>query len=569
MKKIALFILFFSATLGNAQMINNFENGLTSVSVGTFRNQNGIPFSVLNCDVLPTFGTSISPLFTNVNMPAEKASVVTAVNEPILAGYNIFEPCVGPNGDKFALRLNNVTTGSQDITAYEQTFTAVDEYVSFEYMAVLDSNHTNNIPVQPFFTVRLLDGSNTVIQSTDICIVADPNEPILENINNNIFFTKGWYCGLIKIPSYYLNQNIKIQFIVADCGDGGHRGVVYIDNIINEKKCDTPTYGFIELNEVDNICNPEALEITGTYTEPQGAVFTDAHIEILQNGVPVAVNPGSLSSGSFNNGQFAFGFNVASSGLPYGSYEIRVVAHFTAPNGYVYELVDESANAGADFVLENSNNAPLNVTIAHDEIMGVQSPGYAEWDNTGGPYFIEFVSDGYCCPGGFTVQNIDGVVHNIIINENYISNNNFGYDRFAAMADIAGSKCLRFRVRTDCKEWSTWCCITSYGWGDGGYKPTDPTDPFNTCLDQIDLDNLKPNINTPLALYPNPVTDEVTIINAQSTVFTVYDMRQQAVKTYKTPDIQEKTILNLSELKPGTYILRVNGKQTDLKIIKQ
>lgn len=568
MKKIALFILFFSATLGNAQMINNFENGLTSVSVGTFRNQNGIPFSVLNCDVSPTFGTSISPLFTNVNMPAEKASVVTAVNEPILAGYNIFEPCVGPNGDKFALRLNNVTTGSQDITAYEQTFTAVDEYVSFEYMAVLDSNHTNNIPVQPFFTVRLLDGSNTVIQSTDICIVADPNEPILENINKDIFFTKGWYCGLIKIPSYYLNQNIKIQFIVADCGDGGHRGVVYIDNIINEKKCDTPAYGFIELNEVDNICNPEAFEITGTYTEPQGAVFTDAHIEILQNGVPVAVNPGSLSSGSFNNGQFAFGFNVASSGLPYGSYEIRVVAHFTAPNGYVYELVDESANAGADFVLDNGNNAPLNVTIVHDEIMGVQSPGYAEWDNTGGIYYIEAVSDGYCCPGKYEGQTIDGVIYSIITEENTLEN------LFYQIGGNLKSKCFRFRVRTDCKEWSTWCCVTSYeqGYepGQGGYDTSNSNDPFNTCLDQIDLDNLIPATSAAsFALYPNPVTDEVTIINAQSTVFTVYDMRQQAVKTYKTPHIQEKTILNLSELKPGTYILRVNGKQTDLKIIKQ
>ncbi len=563
MKKIALFILFFSATLGNAQMINNFENGLTSVSVGTFRNQNGISFSVLNCDVSPTFGTSISPLFTNVNMPAEKASVVTAVNEPILAGYNIFEPCVGPNGDKFALRLNNVTTGSQDITAYEQTFTAVDEYVSFEYMAVLDSNHTNNIPVQPFFTVRLLDGSNTVIQSTDICIVADPNEPILENINNNIFFTKGWYCGLIKIPSYYLNQNIKIQFIVADCGDGGHRGVVYIDNIINEKKCDTPAYGFIELNEVDNICNPEALEITGTYTEPQGAVFTDAHIEILQNGVPVAVNPGSLSSGSFNNGQFAFGFNVASSGLPYGSYEIRVVAHFTAPNGYVYELVDESANAGADFVIHNGNTSPLNVTIIHDEIGGIDDySGTAYWENLGVPYFIEYIANAStCCPNGSSHD--ENIVRHIITYENTIN------QAFSEMTLQTNAKCFRFRVRTDCKEWSTWCCITSYGWAEGGYKPTDPTDPFNTCLDQIDLDNLKPNINTPLALYPNPVTDEVTIINAQSTVFTVYDMRQQAVKTYKTPDIQEKTILNLSELKPGTYILRINGKQTDLKIIKQ
>lgn len=567
MKKIILCIVFFVVGIGHAQLINDFESGLNSASAGAFRNQNGMSFSVLDCAISPTFGTAVSPLFTNVNMAAEKASIVTGVNEPILAGYSVFEPCVGPNGGQFALRLNNVTTGVQDITAYEQTFVAADEYVSFEYMAVLDSDHTNSLPVQPFFTVRLLDSGNTVIQSTDICIVADPAEPLLMNIREDIFFTKGWYCGLIKIPSYYLNQNIKIQFIVADCGWGGHRGVVYLDNITNEKKCETPTYGFIDLNEVEYVCNPEALEITGTYSEPDGAVFTNAYIEILQNGAPVAVNPGSLSSGNFSNGQFAFGFNVANSGLPYGSYEIRVVAHFTASNGYVYELIDESANAGADFVLDNGSNAPLNVTIVHDQIMGVLSPGYAEWDNTGGPYFIEAVSDGYCCPGKYQGQTIDGVIYSSITEENNLEN------LFYQIGGNLNSKCFRFRVRTDCKEWSTWCCVTSYeqGYeqGEGGYDTSNPNDPFNKCLDQIDLDHLIPDTIPSFALYPNPVTNEVTILNARSTVFTVYDMRQQIVKTYKTNTPQEKTVLDLSKLKPGIYILKINGKKNDLKIIKQ
>ena len=563
MKKIILCIVFFVVGIGHAQLINDFESGLNSASAGAFRNQNNIQFTVLNCNISPTFGTAVFPLFTNVNMAAEKASIVTGVNEPILAGYSVFEPCVGPNGGQFALRLNNVTTGVQDITAYEQTFVAADEYVSFEYMAVLDSDHTNSLPVQPFFTVRLLDSGNTVIQSTDICIVADPAEPLLMNIREDIFFTKGWYCGLIKIPSYYLNQNIKIQFIVADCGWGGHRGVVYLDNITNEKKCETPTYGFIDLNEVEYVCNPEALEITGTYSEPDGAVFTNAYIEILQNGAPVAVNPGSLSSGNFSNGQFAFGFNVASSGLPYGSYEIRVVAHFTASNGYVYELIDESANAGADFVLDNGSNAPLNVTIVHDEIGGIDDySGTAYWDNTGGPYFIEYIANAStCCPNGSSHD--ENVVHHTITYENTIN------QVFSEMVSQTNAKCFRFRVRTDCKEWSTWCCVTSYGWDEGGYNPNDPNDPFNKCLDQIDLDHLIPDTIPSFALYPNPVTNEVTILNARSTVFTVYDMRQQIVKTYKTNTPQEKTVLDLSKLKPGIYILKINGKKNDLKIIKQ
>src|SRR5690606_34225049 len=123
---------------------------------------------------------------------------------------------------------------------------------------------------------------------------------------------------------------------------------------------------------------------------------------------------------------------------------------------------------------------------------------------------------------------IDGVVYSIIINDNFID-----YPMFVYMVNHMGSKCLRFRVRTECKEWSTWCCITSYGWAEGGYKPNDPDDQyFNTCLDEIDFDKLDPNAGN-LTAYPNPTTGFVSVTNSNATVFEFYDLNQKVVKTVR------------------------------------
>lgn len=552
----SLFLLCLLSTICkvdtiDAQVINDFEGGLTATAGAEFRNQSGTSFSIFDCELPPLFGSAITPAFTAFNMGAERASIVTAGNEPILQSYGILIPRVGPSGGNFALRLNNITSGNQDITGYTETFTVSEPHLSFDYLAVLDSHHVQNLEKQPFFSVRLLDMNNQLIDDIPVCVVADPDEPLLADENNTVFYTSEWFCGLVNIPHEYIGEQIQVQFVVADCGHGLHRGVVYLDNIVNAKKCDEPALGFIDLDPLDEKCNPEKLEITGTFAAPFGSTFTDASIVILQNGVEVPYNPASMSTGTFSGGNFNFGFNVYNSGLPDGGYEIRVVAHFTAPNGFVYELIDQSTNLGADFYMGDSS--PLEVTIIHDEISGISNyDNESSWEDIGGPYYVEFISDSQCGNGGPDGTEI----------LSFVTYDNFIQAAFWQMTTMFTSKSFRFRVRTDCKEWTDWCCVTSYGWGPYTYNPNDPNDPFNICLEEIVLNN------STAIVYPNPTSGMITVSQSRSLNFEVYDLQQNLVLSKSVNSPQEKIELDLSNVPAGIYLLKTDEGEHKIKVVK-
>ncbi|WP_277632103.1 T9SS type A sorting domain-containing protein [Avrilella dinanensis] len=554
----SLFLLCLLSTICkvdtiDAQVINDFEGGLTATAGAEFRNQSSTSFSIFDCELPPLFGSAITPAFTAFNMGAERASIVTAGNEPILQSHGLLIPRVGPSGGNFALRLNNITSGNQDITGYTETFTVSEPHLSFDYLAVLDSDHTDNLEIQPFFSVRLLDMNNQLIDDIPVCVVADPDEPLLADENNTVFYTSEWFCGLVNIPHEYIGEQIQVQFVVADCGASGHRGVVYLDNIVNAKKCDEPALGFIDLDPLDEKCNPEKLEITGTFAAPFGSTFTDASIVILQNGVEVPYNPASMSAATFSGGNFAFGFNVYNSGLPDGGYEIRVVAHFTAPNGFVYELIDQSTNLGADFYLGDSD--PLNVNIIINEGGGLYFGG-AEWDDLGEVYYIEAIADGTCCPNRWPQSSMDPFIFSTTTTQNSLGNTGF------SIANAINSKCYRFRVRTECKEWSEWCCVTSYNWTEGGYNQIDPNDPFNICLEEIVLNN------STAIVYPNPTSGMITVSQSRSLNFEVYDLQQNLVLSKSVNSPQEKVELDLSNVPAGIYLLKTDEGEHKIKVVK-
>ena len=424
----------------------------------------------------------------------------------------------------------------------------------------MKSPHITNDDVQPFFTVRLLDMNNNIIESVPFCAKASLNDLILNNVGNQLFYTEGFYCHTLIIPEEYVNnQNIKVQFVIADCGLGGDVGMVYIDNIMQGKICSNPQYGFLDLNPVIEECNPKKVEVTGTYNEPQGAAYTSSVLSVLDSlGNLVPISPANVVLNSFSNGTFSYTIDL-NSPLPIGGYEIKIEAVFTGSNGYQYNLEALSTNPGADIVF--SDGSPLDVITIHNAPGQVSYPFMAKWDDVGGPYVIEYVSDGYCCKKASPIQNIDQVVYSIVSYNNYIDN-----DLWAIMVNTMSSKCLRFRVKGKCAKWSRWCCITSYSPGEGGYDPYDPSDYFNTCLEEIDLNNLNPY--QLLTAYPNPTTGLVSVSNSHATVFELYDLNQKIVKKIQLVEPQEKVEINLLNFKPGIYILKTNKNQ-EVKIIKQ
>jgi hypothetical protein len=540
-------------------MINDFEQGLGSIPLNSavYRNQNSTSFNIFECNIGVVFGSIFTPPGV-LNNTAAKASIMTAVNEPILSSYGITYPCVGPDGGKYSIRLNN-SGGGQDITSYTQTFMPVSKYLSFDYLAVLNSPHITQDDVQPFFTVRLLDINNNIISSVPFCAKATLNDLILTKVSNKLFYTEDFYCQTIAIPEEYVNnQNIKVQFVIADCGLGGDVGVVYLDNIRMGDPCEEPEFGFIDLDSGDNICNPDKVTVTGTYTAPQGTTYTSSVLQLLDSaGNPVAINPADITLNNFSGGTFSYTVRFPAP-LADGGYEIKVEAVFTNAIGYQYHLEAQSISAGADLIF--SDPYPLNVTIILDKNVGMFPPGSVTWEDAGDPYLIEYVSDGYCCVNSSGGLPIDGQIHTVTAYDNNI------LSVLGEMQLVTNSKCLRFRVKTPCKKWSTWCCITSYGWYEGGYDPTNPDDIINKCLDEIDLNNLHPH--QPLVAYPNPASGTISVMNANAVQFSFYDLNQKAVKQVQISAPEEKVKIDLSDLKNGVYILKTEQGQ-EVKIIKK
>lgn len=551
-KKLLISAFFLCAGLLSvrAQVIEDFETGLASAAGLTFRNQNSSSFSILDCNVSPLFGSSISPSFANYNLPAQKASIVTqGVWEPILLGYGIFQDVVGPNGNKHAIRLNDVNSGGYDISSFQKKFVPTNPYVSFDYMVAMDASHVNNIPIQPFFTARLLDDQGNLIPSTQFCIMADPAEPLLMNVDDHLFFSKGWYCGMLIMPEEYVGQTVFVQFISADCGAGGHLGVAYVDNIVNGRKCEKPQYGFIDLKPVKTEgCSPKEVKVCGTFSAPQSSTLTSLDLEILQNGIPVSVPPGFINVIYQSGNDFCFLVDFAGMGISFsGDYEFRVVATFTSTiNGYVYTLTDTSSNVGPD--VSFGGGAPIVpfVDFSADTI---------SWPAVGGPYYFEFVSDGQCCPNRASIQPPNGITGTIVTNNTSMS----FYDPIVLLQ----TKCLRFRMRTACSKWTEWCCITSYGEQEGGYTLGAPGESFD-CEGELDLDDF--GSGRPVA-YPTPTNGKVNVKNAGATSFEVYDMTNNMVLSKKMPEIQENVELDLHGLKPGIYILKTD-KNHSIKLIK-
>lgn len=557
MKKIFLFLLLLlSSSVVHAQMINDFEQAYASIgaNAAVYRNQNNRMFNVVDCDIGVTFGTIFSPPHIMDNSAA-RASIMTPINEPILNSYGIAYPCVGPDGGKYSLRLNNAG-GGQDITSYTQTFRPTSKYLSFDYLAVLNSPHIEDDDVQPFFTVRLLDLNDNIISSVPFCAKASLNDLILTKVNNELFYTDNFYCQTIAIPEEYVNrEDIKVQFVIADCGLGGDVGVVYLDNIRMGVSCESQ-FGFMDLNPSNNSCNPTKVLVSGTYTAPQGTTYTNSNIKILDsNGNPISINPSNIILNRFSGGIFKYTI-VFPTPLPAGGYEIKVEATFTNAIGYTYLLEAVSTDPGIDINFTNPS-MPLNVSIVHDPRVGIFSPGSITWDNVGGPYMIEFVHDSSCCDQGNRIQQIQ----RIVIDEPFISDN-----MFVRMVNLSKSKCMRFRVKSPCTAWSSWCCITSYSWSEGKYNPRDPRDPFNRCLDRINLNNL--NSKQDLIVYPNPVNGVISILNDEATQFTIYDLSQKVVKQLVVTGQEEEVQIDLSDLKKGLYILKTNQGQ-EVKIMKE
>ena len=552
-QKLLLAFLLIITNVISAQIINNFEQGnqsITSQNVA-FRNQIGSGFSINFCNIAPVFGNVLIPS-TFINNTSVKAVLVTPGLEPVLQSHGITENRVGPNGGNFSLRLNNTISNDYDRTSFTQKFStnslfANQKFITFDFFAILNSSHIYNLSKQPFFTVRVLDENDNIITAIpQWCIIADPNEPNLIGNGTNLFYTNGWFCKTIEIPRLYLNRELKLQFVITDCGDGGHIGVVYIDNIRFGDNCDNPFESpepIFDLNTISLGCGEHNLSVSGLFDVSNQLQPNNLEVELYKNNISIPYNISALTVTNFANGNFNFDIDLNAADIPFGDYKIIVTGNFlTNTNGTVTYQTQTSPGI-VDFTYFVIDD--FNVTIEPDN--------HIHWTDFGGPYTIEVSTDNTCCPGHldyYEAPNIQQIVSP--------DNKEFMID----MLMIAGNKCFRYRIQTPC-GWTEWCCLTSYPFGTGYPLGENIGNNLNIeCVIDLNYLALKPLVS------PNPTTSIITIVNSNSTIFDIYDLSQNKVKTIKTVKVEEKVNIDLSDLKSGIYILKLNNNQ-DIKIIKQ
>lgn len=555
-KKLFMLLALGQFYSSNSQVIEDFENGPNVIPNSIFRNQNNQIFNIIDCNISPQFGIPIFPT-PGVNLSSEKATIVVdGTDEPILAQYNIYQNVVSPNGGEYALRINDVDSPNQDITSYKKKFKPNNPHLSFEYMSVLDSDFNGHgIDMQPFFTARLLDINGNVIPNTQFCLIAEPNDPQLVNQNGHLYFTKEWYCHTINIPHQYIGQIIFVEFIAADCGKGGDKGVTYIDNIINDVACDSPTYGYISLDYEQYPCPEDSFKVCGTYSMPWETQLDSIFLEIKQNGNVVnTLDANSLIF--FENGTFCFKVTPNDFGNLSGDFEFNVIANFMAGNGFVYTLSYESSFDGPDVTCEEVECEPIQTYIDFDN-------NTISWNSTDGPFEFEAIGDLVCCPGRiphYDGNGITGIVFNYTTNQNSIS--------FYDLINVVGAKCLKFRMKSQCSEWTDWCCITSDGPGpnDGQYEIEVPGLSFH--CENVLVMPIMPQGRPAIVVHPNPTSSKLIINNSTSKSFIIYDYKQKEVFKKSVSEIQEEVELNLNNLEKGIYILKLDDG-SDYKIIKE
>jgi gliding motility-associated-like protein len=161
-----------------------------------------------------------------INSGTGQHVIMTGGTDPNVAAI----PCVMPGGTA-SLRLGDDGGGWNRAARISQTFMvqAANPYFTYNYAVVLeDAGHV--LAEQPYFRIRMYDGSNNLISCATLDVDAT-NAPGL--ISTAALKYKNWTQVVIPLTTY-IGQNVTIEFSTADCNNGApsggsHDGYAYID----------------------------------------------------------------------------------------------------------------------------------------------------------------------------------------------------------------------------------------------------------------------------------------------------------------------------------------------------
>ena len=484
--------LYFAPTeipvyLKQACINGGFESGLANYN---FRESNiSTPehFDEVECSTIDNLDSELGPNSTLDNLTGF-ATLVSPGNEPYLENLDISINKV-LTGNR-AIKLNPSSTVQNNQTgnrvSMSRSFTLNENQIefSFLYYGHTTEANSNNLHEDPFFRYRLIDNttntelfSNCYSANNNDCrfnVIADPTLGNQEN--DQISYTPNWVCERID-TSQWIGQDVTLEFLVSDCEHRGHFSTVYIDNICGVS-C-TPTFGDIQINPLNLNCPNSNFEVCGNFDLPNGTNLTSITLDIIDNSTNTSIN--QLTNPIINNNDYCFTIDYSIFGLtPSSNYSFQVTLNNTSNCVEFNQLITE----GGLISFDNCSD-PCDV-ITDTSING----DILSWVSSATSFELEFVSDGNCCPYG--EGQIDPPV-----NISYTVNNSNSINLSNVYTDLTQDnsfKCFRYRIKSDCGEWSDWCCI-SLASGGGFENPYPYCFPNSPCENLLPITLTSPNDN--------------------------------------------------------------------------
>ncbi len=324
-------------------------------------------------------------------------------------------PFLPPNSNGSVIRLGNANVGSEaERITYQLSVSPQNSQLTIRYALVLNDAH-HPAGQQPFFQMLVKKQDGTTINGCGVYSVDATNaandtsfklSAVVSFLGDAIYYKKWTMVGLDL--STYIGQDITIEFITADCSQGGHFGYAYIDASCSSSELSVnfcqgdahaiivgPTgynqYQWYGPNNMTLI--PGATNDSLTLTNPtHGAIyFLKSHAAngcsttlkaLIQN---TSVNIKSVSSSPTCQG---------------GSTGSVAVTAGGSSTGYIYNWYNSS---GALI----SNNATATGLPEGTYSVTVSSPGCGMSDTTiavlSAPPFIILSSQEYCGTAGFII----------------------------------------------------------------------------------------------------------------------------------------------------------------------
>lgn len=165
----------------------------------------------------------------------DRLVVETGGNDPFVGSLL---PKVAPGGTK-SFRLENRVNGANAAKA-SITFTVDPSkpYYKYKYAVVLeDPGGDHPKEAKPFFLVRIYNAANEEITCGRYYVSANSNkdneDPVfahefVEVTPGSAIKYKRWDYNVVPLHDY-VNQQVRVEFVVSDCPWGGHLGYAYID----------------------------------------------------------------------------------------------------------------------------------------------------------------------------------------------------------------------------------------------------------------------------------------------------------------------------------------------------